>query len=593
MESQEIIQQNLLSKIENMYNKSKFLEIILEYSNITKDNTLHTFNLETQVQILYYCSRAYCITNQSQKAFEILKPYEEKIDSFKEIHIKLIIICSKLYLLLFKWLWKDSQSLFEKWDQYFNSHIFTTDLELKWLAIYYHIVGFLYTSLNEINLSQEYYIKSLNLKKELQKKGYEMRNEICFSLNNLGYNAVEEELDIEKGRYYFEEELRISKEINNMESCGFAFENLGECYLKEGDLDNSLKYQFESVACFEKIHSISLCHPYDQISLIYLQKGQYDKAMTYIQKSKEINPDDFGTTFRLASYYKSIGDLKMAEGVLNDGYQKFNKTLYKNSLSFLLLNLSNINFDLGKKEDSLFYLEQALDLFDHYPMQKSFIIFGIFEAINILLRHYKLEKASKLFEKIKNKKFNNKEVNVNLKFVSGLLLKHNSRLKERLKAIDVFKTLLDELESGYIFLRVNSISHLLELLILEYKSDENPEIMEEIKYYLSQYSKIADKRNSPAFTIDSYIIQSKMSIILGNIDESLNYLEKAKEISLEKDLTYLNDKIQKEMNRLNEEIAKHENFSINAMDLNDRIKLSQLDTYVKEVQQYLKPDIRI
>ena len=116
--------------------------------------------------------------------------------------------------------------------------------------------------------------------------------------------------------------------------------------------------------------------------------------------------------------------------------------------------------------------------------------------------------------------------------------------------------------------------------------------MDDIKHFLDQFSEIALTRNESALIIESYLIQSKMAIITGNIEESFDYLEKASIFSIQKDLPDLHDKIDCETNRLNQEIEKYERFNIASMNLPERIKFSQLEEYIKDVQQYLRTEVR-
>ena len=116
--------------------------------------------------------------------------------------------------------------------------------------------------------------------------------------------------------------------------------------------------------------------------------------------------------------------------------------------------------------------------------------------------------------------------------------------------------------------------------------------MDNIKHFLDQFSEIASTRNELALIIESYLIQPKMAIITGNIEELFDYLEKASIISIEKDLPDLHDKIDSETNRLNQEIEKYKRFNIASMNLPERIKFSQLEEYIKDVRQYLRPQVR-
>jgi tetratricopeptide (TPR) repeat protein len=108
---------------------------------------------------------------------------------------------------------------------------------------------------------------------------------------------------------------------------GFAYGMLGLAYENKGEYDKAIGYYEKSLAI--QLKTLEADHPsvgttYNNIGLAYLNKGEFDKALGYLEKSlaiqlKTLGADhpDVGTNYNnIGSAYKAKGDKAKAMAYL-------------------------------------------------------------------------------------------------------------------------------------------------------------------------------------------------------------------------------------------------------------------------------------
>ncbi|MFX1566894.1 MAG: tetratricopeptide repeat protein [Promethearchaeota archaeon] len=104
------------------------------------------------------------------------------------------------------------------------------------------------------------------------------------------YNRSKGEID--KAISYYEQGLRIAKNLNQKYGIAFLLNHLGGCYFNKGEINRSLSFYQESLKLYEEINNQTFrANIYSQIGNIFGQKGKYDEAFKYIKKSIKIYRD--------------------------------------------------------------------------------------------------------------------------------------------------------------------------------------------------------------------------------------------------------------------------------------------------------------
>ncbi len=129
-------------------------------------------------------------------------------------------------------------------------------------------------------------------------------------------------------KYYLQEAIQISKEINFISGLGIAEGTLGTCYEKEGEYLKALEHQQNSVLIFDKLgDQRGTAMVNENIGSIYEDLEQFDRALYYFKKS-------------------------------NNYYQKFES---ENQIS-VLNNLGDIYRKTGKYQEAILFTTNALKL---------------------------------------------------------------------------------------------------------------------------------------------------------------------------------------------------------------------------------------
>jgi tetratricopeptide (TPR) repeat protein len=125
----------------------------------------------------------------------------------------------------------------------------------------------------------------------------------------------------------------------------------GIAYDGKGDTDTALQH-FNRVTPGSRFYENAVV----QISVIYQEKGQIQKAITYIQGIIKENPDNPEFMLYLGSFYEEIEDFKAAEAALKQGLD------IKPDHVKLHFRLGVVYDKWGKKEDSIRQMRLVIKL---------------------------------------------------------------------------------------------------------------------------------------------------------------------------------------------------------------------------------------
>ncbi|MEJ2296470.1 MAG: tetratricopeptide repeat protein, partial [Candidatus Lokiarchaeota archaeon] len=135
----------------------------------------------------------------------------------------------------------------------------------------------------KLNFAKKYAQRSMALAKESAKKFY-----IAFSLTSLAAIYTYQG-KINKCIPLFEESLAIFRELNNKRMIAITLNNAGEKYRMRGELDRALAYLEESAAIIQELDNLrDVCHIYDFLIQILIEKGNFEQARDYLGKLKQL-----------------------------------------------------------------------------------------------------------------------------------------------------------------------------------------------------------------------------------------------------------------------------------------------------------------
>jgi tetratricopeptide (TPR) repeat protein len=150
-------------------------------------------------------------------------------------------------------------------------------------------IGLAYFKLNEYDSALIYFEKGLNFARETNNRLHEM-----YVMNNTGL------LYLESGKYQqainnFEESVKIAKEIVYPYEEANSLLNIAWVYIRSRQMDLANKYLVEAEAIVVRLDIQGLYRDLNErYYQLYLEKMEYEKALSYFQKFKDIQDSIFG-----------------------------------------------------------------------------------------------------------------------------------------------------------------------------------------------------------------------------------------------------------------------------------------------------------
>lgn len=335
------------------------------------------------------------------------------------------------------------------------------------------------------------------------------------------------------------------------EKLSFYYKFIGE-YAKSCEMKLQLVQSFKNQSIFERVR----VEDYEIAQLFYVI-GDLDHALEYANESLKISEEHeimrgiSSANFILGKIYYEKGQVPKALQFLKESYQKRKNLVSNFNAVEPLFHLVKINLEMGKFESANQYFQE----FDYFRTDKRSSGFKIIEFLYLLSR--------------------------------ALLLKFNKRMKYKIRALELFEELRDRKQYNSIEYLFFILLNITEILLYEYKSSEEKEVLDEIIVLSDQLYEISSKNHIPPFIIQSILIKTKLKLLTGNIDEIEKLLQEAESICVSMGLVILSTQVEKEMKKVSEEISRWKNLlNANPILIKDLAK-NEFVSYLKDVQKYI------
>jgi tetratricopeptide (TPR) repeat protein len=171
---------------------------------------------------------------------------------------------------------------------------------------------------------------------------------------------------------YYNKSLKIIIESlrPNHPNIATSYNNIGLIYYNKGEYDTALDYYNKSLKI--RIESLSPYHPniatsYNNIGLIYDNKGEYETALDYYNKSLKIRIESLPPNHpNIANSYNNIGLIYDNKGEYETALDYYNKSLniYQESLPPNHPNIATFYNNIGLIYDNKGEYETALDYYN-------------------------------------------------------------------------------------------------------------------------------------------------------------------------------------------------------------------------------------
>ena len=286
-------------------------------------------------------------------------------------------------------------------------------------------------------------------------------------------------------------------------------------------------------------------------ALIFTQQGNLDRSIEISEQS-----------------------LKIFEELNN----KFSKAIVLNNLSVSYMVIGDLERALECIESSITINHELGNLFAEASNQDS--------LIKILIDKGDLKRAKSAldkFEKMKNQ-LNDKTTDLIYMFDKALILKTSSRARDRGKAEEILKNIIEDEDITY-EATTDTLLTLCDLLLTELRMTNDLDVLEEINSFTAKLLEIAENNHSFTLFAEIYFLKAKLALLTLDIKNARRFLTQAQKIAERFGLSQLATKISIEHNYLLDQLLTWENLKKSDISLTERIKLAGLDKHMKEILQ--------
>lgn len=381
-------------------------------------------------------------------------------------------------------------------------------------------------------------------------------------------------------------------EVKQMEARLFYVKGLFYMWLKMNPdlamehLERSIELGKESNAEQEVVKSLIIM----AWVLLYL-KGEFNRALEVVERilalpvvknNKFVNAVCFMTK---AVIYMQKGELNRSIEISEKSLKIYEELNNKYAMALVLNNMSEIYIIIGDLERALECIESSIKINNELGNLHA-EAFNHDSLIKVLLDKGDLERARvalEKFEKMKNQ-LNNKQIDLIYMFDKALILKTSARARDRGKAEEILKNIIEDEKIPYEF-STNVLLNLCDLLLTELRMTNDLDVLGEINSFTTKLLEIAEKNHSFTLFAEIYFLKAKLALLTLDVKTARRFLTQAQKIAERFGLNQLTAKISIEHNTLLDQLHTWENLQKSDISLTERIKLAGLDKHMKEILQ--------
>lgn len=174
----------------------------------------------------------------------------------------------------------------------------------------------------------------------------------AFALSMLGWD----QRDPRRGREHWEEAIVLFRQIGDWRFLAQTLGILGYTVLSNGDLKSAEKYLDEAYEVNQRINNIEIEFVLTGKGILYMLRGEYDQARTFLQKNIE-NHEKTGNRMGYLWGRARLGHVALREGtvaeahqILADTIENFHADQSKNGLAYAMDKMASLYIVIDKPE---------------------------------------------------------------------------------------------------------------------------------------------------------------------------------------------------------------------------------------------------
>lgn len=393
--------------------------------------------------------------------------------------------------------------------------------------------------------------------------------------------------NLDQALEFCQQSLSIFETLDHKYHISVAHNNLGVIYYEKGDLDRALEsYQQSLILRKELGHKQAIAISLNNLGNLYIVKGDLDRGLEYHQQSLALRKE-LGNKHYIATSLNNLGMIFHLKGELDHALEYLQQCLIlweelgnKHYIAEALNNLGSIYSQKGELDPALVYLEQSLTLREELG-NNFYTAHTLFQLISVTIDKTTFEKTKRYLQRLHhiNDQENNKVISQRYRVAEAMLLKTSTRARSRGKAEELFEQVVEEEIIDH-ELMVIALLNLCDLLLIELRSSDEPEVLNEVKTHVTKLLEIAKQQQSHWLLTEVYVLQSKLSLVELDIQGARRFLDQAQFIAEERGLRRLAMQISNEHDILLNQLSQWEDFIDRRVSLAERSELARLEEQV-------------
>ncbi|MBY9014315.1 MAG: tetratricopeptide repeat protein [Candidatus Lokiarchaeota archaeon] len=258
----------------------------------------------------------------------------------------------------------------------------------------------------------------------------------------------------------------------------------------------------------------------------------------------------------------------------------------KELISGSLINIAEKYELLGDYDNAKLYAERALEI-----QYQPWLMYQLGFIIDILLDNGDIEEANNYFQQIIEirEKDKSKINDILYRYYKAVLLKTSLRSENRVKSEKLLKQIIDNedisggIKSFWAKKRIFTIINLCDLLLIELRITNYPEIIDEIQPYIQKLLDFAEQQHSYWILCETHLLQAKLSLLTFDIQKAKRFLTQGQQVAEKYGLKMLARKISNEHDELLKQLTIWEDLKKLEAPLTERLKLARLNEQMDNI----------
>lgn len=353
----------------------------------------------------------------------------------------------------------------------------------------------------------------------------------------------------------------------------------------------------------------------------YAWVGQYNESLSYAKRGLEISQIhnlDFWNIHFLESMVGSLlqlGKVEEAHKRNTSAFEAANRLLNTNlkqlsqnelinlvqenvplwmQIEWLLQGAGKIAYMVNKHIKAINYFQTTLAL--RYARQtyykkhsisgNPFIAIGytIVQLVNVLVKNGRIDEVPtyiELLKELNNQNPNNHYIPSKLKLAQSILLKKSTRMKNKVEAQELLKTAISNGIPDANELNLATY-HLCDLLIEEFQLYGDMEVYTEATQLLDKIVDKSKQQQNVIYQVEAIILRSQFSLIEGDYEKTVNYLDEAFELASNKQNPSLIKRVNDERSNLLSEIEKWKLINLKNLSVQEKLHKVKIQSYISK-----------